>query len=60
MTAGPRNSWTVEVSAIGSNEPRQGKRRLSGDTERQAISPEVKDLRSDSLALKGYVADLTP
>ena len=29
-----------------------GKRRLSGDTERQATSPEVKELRSESLALK--------
>jgi hypothetical protein len=29
------------------------KRRLSGDTARQATSPEVKDLRSGALALKG-------
>ncbi|MBX8802035.1 transposase [Ochrobactrum sp. MR28] len=29
-----------------------GKRRLSGDTARQATSPEVKDLRSEALALK--------
>jgi transposase len=36
-----------------------GKRRLSGDTARQATSPEVKDLRSESLALKEAVADLT-
>ena len=36
-----------------------GKRRLSGDTARQATSPEVKDLRSESLALKECVADLT-
>ena len=35
-----------------------GKRRLSGDTERQATSPEVKDLRSEALALKECVADL--
>ena len=28
-----------------------GKRRLSGHTARQATSPEVKDLRSESLAL---------
>jgi hypothetical protein len=33
-----------------------GKRRLSGDTARQATSPEVKDLRSESLALKECVA----
>ena len=36
-----------------------GKRRLSGDTERKATSPEVKDLRSEALALKECVADLT-
>ncbi len=36
-----------------------GKRRLSGDTARQAASPEVKDLRSEALALKECVADLT-
>ena len=35
-----------------------GKRRLSGDTERQATSPEVKDLRLEALALKECVADL--
>ena len=34
-----------------------GKRRLSGDTERQATSPEVKDLRSEALALKECVVD---
>ena len=36
-----------------------GKRRLSGDTARQATSPEVKDLRSEAMALKECVADLT-
>jgi transposase len=36
-----------------------GKRRLSGDTERQATSSEVKELRSEALALKECVADLT-
>ena len=36
-----------------------GKRRLSGDTERQATSPEVNELRSEALALKECVADLT-
>ena len=35
-----------------------GKRRLSGDTARQATSPEVKDLCSEALALKQCVADL--
>jgi len=36
-----------------------GKRRLSSDTARQATSPEVKDLRAESSALKECVADLT-
>ena len=36
-----------------------GKRRLSGDTAHQATSPEVKELRSESMALKECVADLT-
>ena len=36
-----------------------GKRRLSGDTARQATSLEVKDLRSQAMALKECVADLT-
>ena len=36
-----------------------GKRRRSGDRARQAASPEVTDLRSESLALKECVADLT-
>jgi len=35
------------------------KRRLSGDTARQATSPQVKDLRSEAMALKEGVADLT-
>jgi transposase len=32
---------------------------LSGDIARQATSPEVKYLRSEALALKECVADLT-
>jgi transposase len=32
---------------------------LAGDTARQATSPEVKELRSESAALKEVVADLT-
>ena len=36
-----------------------GKQRLAGDTTRQATSPEVKELRSESAALKEVVADLT-
>jgi transposase len=45
-------SWSKEFLEAG-------KRRLSGDTSRQATSPEVKELRSESLALKECVADLT-
>ena len=32
---------------------------MSGDTARQATSPEVKELRSEAMALKECVADLT-
>ena len=35
-----------------------GKKRLAGDTARQATSGEVKDLRAQALALKEVVADL--
>ena len=45
-------SWSKEFLEAG-------RRRLSGDTARQATSPEVKDLRLESLALKECVADLT-
>ena len=36
-----------------------GKKRLAGDTAREATSDEVKLLRSEALALKEAVADLT-
>lgn len=36
-----------------------GKKRLSGDTEREATSTEVKDLRAKNLELKEVVAELT-
>lgn len=36
-----------------------GKYRLADDTARQATAPEVKELRSESAALKELVADLT-
>ena len=36
-----------------------GKKRLSGDTAREATSDEVKDLRREAAALKEVVADLT-
>jgi transposase len=36
-----------------------GKKRLSGDTEREANTDEVKDLRDEILQLKIAVADLT-
>lgn len=45
-------SWSKEFLEAG-------KRRLAGDTARQATSPEVKDLRHEALALKEAVADLT-
>jgi len=45
-------SWSKEFLEAG-------KRRLSGDTARQATSPEVKDLRSEAMALKECVADPT-
>lgn len=45
-------SWSKEF-------PEAGKRRLSGDTARQATAPEVKDLRAETSARKEAVADLT-
>ena len=45
-------SWSKEFLEAG-------KRRLAGDTARQATSPEEKDLRSESAALKEVVAELT-
>jgi transposase len=45
-------SWSKEFLEAG-------KRRLAGDTTRQATSPEVKDLRAEAAALKEAVADLT-
>ena len=45
-------SWSKEF-------PEAGKARLSGDTTRQATAPEVKELRSESAALKEVVAELT-
>jgi transposase len=36
-----------------------GKKRLAGDTARQATSDEVKSLRREAVALKEVVADLT-
>jgi len=36
-----------------------GKRRLQGDTKRQATSPEVSDLREENARLKELVADLS-
>lgn len=45
-------SWSKEFLEAG-------KKRLAGDTSRAATSGEVKELRSESLALKEVVADLT-
>src|ERR1700688_1288156 len=36
-----------------------GKKRLAGDTAREATSDEVKELRREATALKAVVADLT-
>ena len=45
-------SWSKEFLEAG-------KRRLAGDTARQATSPEVKELRAEAAASKEAVADLT-
>ena len=45
-------SWSKEFLEAGKN-------RLAGDTARLATAPEVKELRSESAALKELVADLT-
>ena len=45
-------SWSKEFLEAG-------RRRLAGDTARQATSSEVKGLRAESAALKEAVADLT-
>nr|WP_170429869.1 IS3 family transposase [Ruegeria arenilitoris] len=45
-------SWSKEFLEAGKN-------RLAGDTARQATSPQVKELRSESAALKEVVAELT-
>ncbi len=46
-------SWSKEFLEAG-------KKRLAGDTARQANAGEVKDLRAEALALKELVADLSP
>ena len=45
-------SWSKEFLEAG-------KKRLAGDTERAATSPEVKDLRAEAQDLKEVVAELT-
>jgi len=45
-------SWSKEVLEAG-------KKRLAGDTAREATSSQVKDLRGELTALKEVVADLT-
>ena len=45
-------SWSKEFLEAG-------KKRLAGDTARQASTGEVKDLRAEATALKELVADLT-
>jgi transposase len=44
-------SWSKEFLEAG-------KRRLAGDTARQATSPEVKELRAEATALKEALADV--
>ena len=46
------HSWSKEFLEAG-------KKRLAGDTARQATAPEVKELRSEALVLKEVVAELT-
>ncbi len=57
-TAGARASRRACTTA-GRRSLEAGKRRLAGDTARQATSPEVKELRAEAAALKEAVADLT-
>ena len=45
-------SWSKEFLEAG-------KKRLAGDTARQASSPEVKELRAEAAALKEALADVT-
>ncbi len=45
-------SWSKEFLEAG-------RKRLAGDTQRQATSSEVKELREEMAALKEVVADLT-
>jgi transposase len=45
-------SWSKEFLEAG-------KQRLAGDTARQATAPEVKELKSETAALKEVVAELT-
>ena len=45
-------SWSKEFLEAG-------KKRLAGDTARQATSPEVNDLRREASDLKEVVAELT-
>ena len=45
-------SWSKEFLEAG-------KRRLAGDTARQASSPEVKELHAEATALKEALADVT-
>jgi transposase len=45
-------SWSKEFLEAG-------KRRLAGDTVRQASGPEVKELRAEAMALKEALAEVT-
>ena len=52
IATGLHCSWSKEFLEAG-------KKRLAGDTAREATSPEVKGLRAEAAALKEAVADLT-
>ncbi len=45
--------------ATGSSATPNGKKRLAGDTAREATSDEVKGLRKEAVTLKEVVAELT-
>ncbi len=54
-----RGSTRTSITVWSKDFLEAGKKRLAGDTAREATSDEVKQLRSEPLALKEAVADLT-
>ena len=53
-----RTAWATNSGPL-SERMKASKKRLAGDTARQATSPEVKGLRAEATALENAVADLT-